>query len=364
MQKLSVEQNLWNVFREICEQYESSEHEALFRYFGDDFGPSVRCSLWARLEPLRDVLSDLDFCKETRGILTEQVTVLDVGCGCGFVSNFLGRLGCKVIGIDLNLSRLNAARLIAAKSNSNVQFIAADVIGFLDQFRDKFDIVWCEQSLHHIEPRVSTLKHLVNRLRVGGKLVISEANSLNFMLSAYFMKRTCLRNLKVIDRGHQNYQIYGNENLFNFYFIKKFTSKYDFLTVKKSFYFRFFPSSFLKHSFLSDIDSKISSKWLSLNWGCIIDKEEEAQFEIIKNASVICYQGFIDLLKIRMIENFESSSDDVYFVTHNEGAFRLLIHRLLVLIAFGINHKLDFLPGVIFLDDHIDLNELARGASR
>jgi len=83
--------------------------------------------------------------------------VLDVGCGIGAVSYAVAqRSGAIVIGIDLNLSNIEKARV--GFNHANIVYIVGDALTDLPQ--NKFDVVILSNVLEHIENRIDFLKRL------------------------------------------------------------------------------------------------------------------------------------------------------------------------------------------------------------
>jgi len=61
-----------------------------------------------------------------------------------------------------------------------------------------FEIVWMEQTFHHLEPREAMVAHIAELLRPGGRLIIAEANGLNPLLQAQLFRQRGFRTLGTI----------------------------------------------------------------------------------------------------------------------------------------------------------------------
>ncbi len=100
-------------------------------------------------------------------------TVLDAGCGPGFISNILVTRGYEVTGIDFNETAIGYAKLLV----DGVRFHTLDLRDMVSatEFHGKFDVVVCMEVLEHIPPRYrgQVLQGLYLSLRTGGKLVAS-----------------------------------------------------------------------------------------------------------------------------------------------------------------------------------------------
>lgn len=82
-----------------------------------------------------------------QSILPES-TVLDLGCGAGFLCNALAEKGHKVAGIDLSETSLATARLY--DTTKSVEYIRANVYSLPFQ-NETFDVVCAMDVLEHIE---------------------------------------------------------------------------------------------------------------------------------------------------------------------------------------------------------------------
>jgi len=106
-----------------------------------------------------------------------NASVLEVGCGTGQLSNFLGVACRRVIGVDLCLNSLRLANSFRREHGLNrVRFAQANL--FRLPFRKgQFDVLLCNGVLHHTsEPRQGFLG-LVPFVRPGGYIVVGLYNT-------------------------------------------------------------------------------------------------------------------------------------------------------------------------------------------
>ena len=96
----------------------------------------------------------------------ENIRVLDLGCGTGSITLYIaGRLLGKgeVIGVDINEDRLFCAeerKMILEKEigfKLGCEFIESNV-ALLNEGR-KFDLLYLEETFHHLEPRYDMRKN-------------------------------------------------------------------------------------------------------------------------------------------------------------------------------------------------------------
>ena len=89
-------------------------------------------------------------------------SVLDVGCGPGYLVSLLDQLisESKIIGIDVEVPELN--NLIYKKNtNNNVKFLRGKVDNLLKKFEDNsFETVICTHFLEHIEYPQKVIREL------------------------------------------------------------------------------------------------------------------------------------------------------------------------------------------------------------
>jgi ubiquinone/menaquinone biosynthesis C-methylase UbiE len=132
-----------------------------------------------------------------------NIKIMDLGCGTGSVSLYIaGKLQgkCEVVGVDINGERLFCARERQKVLERSIglklgcEFIESDVLS-LDN-NPRFDLVYLEETLHHLEPRSKVIKKISGLLKSGGILIISEVNAYNPFMQVHLFKRRGLRTVK------------------------------------------------------------------------------------------------------------------------------------------------------------------------
>ena len=114
--------------------------------------------------------------------LPPGATILDVGCGSGWLSEYFARLGYDVTGIDISDDLIGMARDRVARVPYDVdhetplrcRFLTQDIE--VEPLPEKFDAVICYDSLHHFEDERTVFRHLTTMLDVGGLLFILEGH--------------------------------------------------------------------------------------------------------------------------------------------------------------------------------------------
>lgn len=126
---------------------------------------------------------------------------LDVGCGGGFLSNFLAKEGLSVTGIDLSESSLAIAR--RKDETQSVIYVRANAYEMPFE-NESFDVVTSTDFLEHVEDPKRVLREVARCLKTGGLFFFHTfsrtmlANLLAIKSLEWFVKNTP-KNLHVID---------------------------------------------------------------------------------------------------------------------------------------------------------------------
>jgi len=142
--------------------------------YGDDFGQTS----WVTTAESREIPRTLG--------LTPNSYVLEIGCGSGqYALQVAGTVGCRVLGVDINLSGIdNANQLaIARKISGQVHFEKCDVSKKLPFDNATFDAAFANDVLCHIPNRADALRELYRVIRVSGRLLFSDALVVGGMIS-------------------------------------------------------------------------------------------------------------------------------------------------------------------------------------
>lgn len=103
--------------------------------------------------------------------LGNRTRILDAGCGNGRVTALLAnhaRKDSQILGIDLVGAEVAARNLVKYE---NVRTEQADLMQDLTRL-GKFDLIYCQEVLHHTENPKLSFENLVNILEKGGEIAI------------------------------------------------------------------------------------------------------------------------------------------------------------------------------------------------
>jgi SAM-dependent methyltransferase len=116
--------------------------------------------------------------------LTPGMRVLDAGCGTGESLGWLAAAvapGGLVVGVDISVNHLRAARCALA---DGLQLLQADLLR-PPLVAGAFDLVWSNNSVHHLRDPHAGTHALAALLRPGGRLALGQSSLLPDMYFAW-----------------------------------------------------------------------------------------------------------------------------------------------------------------------------------
>ncbi len=110
----------------------------------------------------------------------KNLTILDVGCGGGLLTEPLARMGAQVTGIDASIKNIQVAKDHAQKQALTIDYqaVAAETLSA------KFDIVTCMEVIEHVASVDQFLATCCKLVKPGGILFLS---TLNRTLKSYLL---------------------------------------------------------------------------------------------------------------------------------------------------------------------------------
>jgi len=161
------------------------DYQRAHREYVERIGPAAEP--WLRTKPFSAPPSfELALCFRTFAHLVERLglgvraQILDVGCGPGWLSEYLARCGYWVTGVDVSEDMVRIARERVAKVESPVGMDLEPLAEFHAMpaleipWRDRFDAVVLYDAMHHLEDERGTLRVLHDALVPGGRIYIRE----------------------------------------------------------------------------------------------------------------------------------------------------------------------------------------------
>jgi SAM-dependent methyltransferase len=198
--------------------------------------------------------------------------VLEIGAGCGTESLWFALLGAEVTALDVTGERLAVARARQEWLQQhlghvlNARFVEMSLFDFEPE--TGFDLIWMEQTFHHLEPREQLYEKLLRLLKPGGSVVICEVNAWNVLLQAqFFLQRGFKTKTSFVD-SHGKRVEYGNERVTTSAALRRGLERAGF-TVNTVRPFRLLPNSNPPESWLR-IEEKIVAAFPALSTHYII----------------------------------------------------------------------------------------------
>lgn len=117
------------------------------------------------------------YLKEIDRVLVDGMSVLDIGCGTGLVSNLFAvhRPNCQFTSVDFSDSIDYAEKFARANNIKNIEWVKKDFLEF--ETNKQYDLIICCGVLHHIPEYKRALAKMKEFLKPGGKLVLAVYNT-------------------------------------------------------------------------------------------------------------------------------------------------------------------------------------------
>ena len=103
-----------------------------------------------------------------------NLTLLDIGCGGGLLSEPMCRLGAKVTGIDASRKNINIAKIHAKKNKLKINYITASPEKL--KIKNKFDIILNMEIVEHVSDLNYFIKSCANLLKKNGVMFVATIN--------------------------------------------------------------------------------------------------------------------------------------------------------------------------------------------
>lgn len=171
--------------------------------------------------------------------------LLEIGCGCGSESLWFALHGAEVTALDLKSDRIAVAEkrseVLEREAGQRIACTFRRVSLFDFPEDEAFDVVWMEQSFHHLEPREAVIDRVSAVLRPGGYLIVSEANALNPLLQVQLALRRGFRTITIYEDEKGRSHPYGNERILSAAKLRQAFAKRG-VTCQSIRHFRVFPN--------------------------------------------------------------------------------------------------------------------------
>jgi 2-polyprenyl-3-methyl-5-hydroxy-6-metoxy-1,4-benzoquinol methylase len=138
--------------------------------------------------------------------LNDNLTVLDVGCGTGFITNlFATRYNSEFTGIDFSKTAITMASQFAINHNiTNAHFFEEDFFNFTPD--QKFDVIVCQSFLTHVPDFVGAIKKLKTMLASNGVILLGVYNNYG-KLAKKFININYKNDRLQLDQEHNPFEV-------------------------------------------------------------------------------------------------------------------------------------------------------------
>ncbi|MFO0389673.1 MAG: bifunctional 2-polyprenyl-6-hydroxyphenol methylase/3-demethylubiquinol 3-O-methyltransferase UbiG [Alphaproteobacteria bacterium] len=174
---------------------DKDEIERFSRIADEWWNPHGKFAPLHRINPLR-----VEWIKnriQDSGFRIQEISLLDIGCGGGLVSEAFAQLGCKVTGIDASEKNIAVAKLHAEKSGLNIDYKCATAEFLVSSLRaqrsnpdtenwiassalpprnDGFDVVLALEIIEHVADIPAFVECVCKLAKPGGLVIFSTIN--------------------------------------------------------------------------------------------------------------------------------------------------------------------------------------------
>lgn len=102
--------------------------------------------------------------------------VADIGCGGGILAESLAGAGAAVTGVDMAPAPLAVARLHAAQSRVEVEYLQSTAEDLASERAGQYDVVTCMEMLEHVPSPSSVVAACAQLLKPGGQVFFATLN--------------------------------------------------------------------------------------------------------------------------------------------------------------------------------------------
>lgn len=104
----------------------------------------------------------------------KKMSLLDLGCGTGWTSIMIAKLGIDVTAVDISVNMIVIANENIKKEDLKVKTVVSDIENI--SYKNQFDRVLLYDGLHHCPNEKKVLKNAYRALKPGGMLLLVEPN--------------------------------------------------------------------------------------------------------------------------------------------------------------------------------------------
>ena len=122
----------------------------------------------------KNIIKHFDIKNKKNNKPLNGVSILDIGCGGGLLSEPMCRLGAEITGIDASMKNINIAKLHAKKNKLNINYLCATPENL--KAKDKFDVILNMEIVEHVENINFFLSSCSKLLKKNGIMFVATIN--------------------------------------------------------------------------------------------------------------------------------------------------------------------------------------------
>ena len=124
---------------------------------------------------LDKISSKRQILKQVQDDGTGDLTILDIGCGGGLISEPFSRMGAKVTAIDASAKNIAVAKIHAEKSELKIDY-RTNSAEDLAATNEKFDVVFALEIIEHVADVETFIRSCANLVKPNGLVFIATMN--------------------------------------------------------------------------------------------------------------------------------------------------------------------------------------------
>ncbi len=141
---------------------------------------------YIKLKKIVNVVEEVNYYAKSNNLRPDDIRIFDAGCGAGVYTNILGWLGYHVIGVDLNIGMVEAAKKRAKSLGvDNVRFIHSNAIEYLEKHNESFDAIIALDALEHMDRVADFCRLAYMRLSSSGIFIVIVPNGYSLIELIY-----------------------------------------------------------------------------------------------------------------------------------------------------------------------------------
>ena len=106
----------------------------------------------------------------------EGLSLLDIGCGGGLLSEPMRRLGFEVTGVDASERNIGTAKEHAARQELDIRYLCSTAETLLEEGDTAFDVILNMEVIEHVADPGQFLRDCSRLLKPGGLMIVASLN--------------------------------------------------------------------------------------------------------------------------------------------------------------------------------------------